>query len=61
MHAHKHARLVVSMQEEDQMRKGLREPKEMVTLALRQSFTKQGVWEVRVCVWSMMIFKRRAV
>ncbi len=42
--------MIVLTQEEDEVRKGLREPREMVTPALRQSLTKQGVWEVRVCV-----------
>ncbi len=36
-HTHTHT------QEEDQVRKGLKEPREMVTPALRQSLTKQGV------------------
>ncbi len=52
--------MVVPTQEEDKVRMIVRERKKMVTLALRQYLTKQGCVRKK-CVWSVMIFKRRAV
>ncbi|XP_064391426.1 S-adenosyl-L-methionine-dependent tRNA 4-demethylwyosine synthase TYW1-like [Halichondria panicea] len=52
-------------EEEDQVRKGLKEPREMVTPALRQSLTKQGYRVVgshsgvKMCRWTKSMLRGR--